>query len=119
MRKPKPSGWAWTLSRYQILCVGQRIVIFFQANDSAFTSEFPQGVDNPLKFVAPKSRAFLYFDRRQSRSRLFGEEIENSLLRASWGGSCGLGILAHGRSSSYSFVKGFAAARCWSPGVMD
>ena len=106
MRKPKPSGWAWTRPVTKF-CASGSAVIFLQANDSAFTSEFPQGVDNPLKFVAPKSRAFLYFDGRQSRSRLFGEEIENSLLRASWGRSCGLGILAHGSSSSYSFVKGF------------
>jgi hypothetical protein len=69
-------------SSHQVLCVRQPIVIFLQADDSAFAGEFPQGIDNPLNFVAPKSRAPLYFGRRQSSSWLFGEEVENSLLRA-------------------------------------
>ena len=68
-------------SRYQVLCVRQRVVIFLHANDSAFASKLPQGIDNPLKLVAPKASALLYFDGSQSSSRLLGEEIENSLPR--------------------------------------
>ena len=66
-------------SRYQVLCVRQPIVIFLQPYDTAFPRESPQGVDDPLEFVAPKASTFLYFDGCQSSFRLLGEEIENSL----------------------------------------
>ena len=87
-------------SRYQVLCVRQPVVIFLQPYDTAFPRESSQGVDNPLELVTPKASTLLYFDGRQSSSRLIGEEIENSLPRGFWCKSFGLGILVHGRSGS-------------------
>ena len=101
-------------SSHQVLCVRQRVVIFLQANDSAFACEFPQGVDNPLKFGAPKSRALLYFDGRQSRSRFFGEEIQNSLLRPFWSQSRGWSVNRH-----ESAKKLLACCRWVSTGAME
>jgi hypothetical protein len=75
-------------------------VIFLQPYDTAFPRETSQGVDNPLELVTPKASTLLYFDGRQSSSRLLGEEIENSLPRGFWCKSFGLGILVHGRSGS-------------------